>query len=100
MTKLNHIKLGTGAFVVNHGTYEGVPALFIEPVEVAGTVGADATDSGLEQHGVAPGGTVITFGNNKCAEVLREEIRAACPDPGRAPDPFVDAAERAVLGLD
>jgi hypothetical protein len=74
---INHIKLGIGAFVVNHGTFEGKPAIFIEPVEVAGTVGATATDSGLDQHGVAPGGTVITFENPKCAEVVREEIRAA-----------------------
>lgn len=72
-----HIKLGTGAFVVNHGRYNGVPALFIEPVEVAGTVGADASASGLSQHDVAPGGTVITFCNEASAEVLRDEIIAA-----------------------
>ena len=78
MESVKHIRLGTGAFVVNHGVFKGLPAVFIEPVEVAGTVGATATDSGLDQHDVAPGGTVITFGNAKCAEVLRDEIRAMC----------------------
>jgi hypothetical protein len=72
-----HIRLGNGSFVVNHGLYGGVPALFIEPVEAAGEVGADASEGGLSKTDVVPGGTIITFMNFECAEVLRSEIIAA-----------------------
>jgi len=85
MSDVKHIKLGTGAYVVNHGRYwmevggvkQAVAALFIEPVEVAGTVGADASNSGFPRNDVARGGIIITFQTPQCAEVLRNEIHEA-----------------------
>jgi DNA polymerase III delta prime subunit len=43
-------------------------------------------------------GRITMYEVNELVRVYRDYM-AAQDDPGRAPDPFVDAAERAALGL-
>lgn len=71
---VNLIELGDGKWIINHGTYGGRKAVFIEPAPAPGEVGADASKSGLRKTEVAEGGTVITLRNNQALGVLVDEL--------------------------
>jgi hypothetical protein len=74
---INVIELGAGRFVINHGYFGNKAALFIEPASMPGEIGEGASKSGLRKTECVPGGTVITFENLACADVLRDETEAA-----------------------
>lgn len=68
------IRLGDGDWIVNHGYYGENAALFIEPAPKRGTVGVDASESGINKATVATGGCVIAISNLAAAEVLSGQL--------------------------
>jgi len=76
-TKPRRVILGEGAHVVNYGTWEGSPAVFIEPAPSPGPVGGDATGAGLPKDVVSPAGLVLTLLNPLAALTLIEAITKA-----------------------
>lgn len=77
----NIIKIGLGNYVTNHGTYDGFPALFIEPV-----VGDGGTTGAKLKHGEQPhikldaisdAGTVIIFAGVEGAKVVLDDMQSA-----------------------
>lgn len=75
--KINEIALGAGNYIINHGTYGDCAAVFIEPAPQPGTVGTDASDSGLPNNQVAEGATVIAFYNLASIDALLAELAQA-----------------------
>jgi hypothetical protein len=75
MENVKVIEIGLGEVVSNWGTYEGKPALFIEPVTVAGVVGQHAPDG--PKHEVQPNSTIIRFHSPAGALVLMEDMLTA-----------------------
>ena len=75
------IRFGLGEVVCNWGTYEGKPAVFIEPVPVAGEVGTSAEkayqEMGRSREDVASGGVILQFVKPDGAGVLIQNINAA-----------------------
>ena len=69
------IELGKGAVVVDNGTYEGIRAVYIEPVSEPGTVGAKGPD--LPLNDVQPGTVVLRIHEQAGADVLAEYL---CPN--------------------
>lgn len=75
------IHVGRGEVVSNWGTYEGSPAVFIEPVVGnAGTIGEKVTEGVQPQivnDGVSDGGVVIVIHDKAGLDVLLEDFASA-----------------------
>lgn len=67
------IGLGTGSFIIELGTVDSKPAIFLEPAPAAGVVGDQAPDV-TPRKDLAEGGVALTFDNQKCAEVLADAV--------------------------
>jgi hypothetical protein len=81
MENVKVIEIGLGQVVSNWGTYEGKPALFIEPVPVAGKVGQQGPE--LPKHELTPNSTIIRFHSAKGANVIMEDILSAINCEGK-----------------
>lgn len=71
------VELGEGKFVINHGDRWGVPCIFIEKANKPQSVGADASEDGLDADDVSNGAIVIQLGNKEAADILIEQIQKA-----------------------
>jgi hypothetical protein len=73
------IEIGKGEVVSNYGTYEGKPAVFLEPVSSlgipAGKCGEAAPDS--PKDGVAPGTVILRIHDSAGAHVIMEDLVSA-----------------------
>jgi hypothetical protein len=68
MSDFTHIALGTGHYVITGGLYDGIPAIYFEPVAVPGPVGGLAPDGPMDE--VNPGTVILTFSDPKAASVI------------------------------
>lgn len=79
MTKI--IDIGVGKVVSNWGTYDGFPALFIEPVLGEPGRSGDDIECGREpqivKNAISDGGTVLVFRGLRGAQVIIEDIQSA-----------------------
>jgi hypothetical protein len=62
------VELGRGEYSIDRGTYEGTPAVFIEPVSPAGNVGGKGPD--LPLNALQPRTVILRIHDQKGAEVL------------------------------
>lgn len=73
------IELGLGEVVSNYGTYEGKPAVFLEPVKAldieAGQPGTSAPDT--PKNAVAPGTVILRIHESAGALVVMEDMVSA-----------------------
>lgn len=77
------IDLGLGKWVSNFGTYLGNPAVFIEPAEVAGEVGAkvpEASEPTIKANDVRDDGIILVIHDPRGARVIIEDLMAAIGD--------------------
>lgn len=78
MENVTVIHFGLGEVVTNWGTFEGHPAVFIEPAIVPGAVGERETDDEHEvRNAVRPGTIVLQFHNPDGAAILKQDIDSA-----------------------
>lgn len=78
MSDVKVVRIGLGEVVSNWGTYEGIPALFIEPATRAGIVGEkEFPDSEEIKTDVRDGGIILQFHNANGADILIEDINSA-----------------------
>jgi hypothetical protein len=77
----NVIEIGAGKVVSNWGTYNGFPALFIEPVLGEPGRSGDELEEGREpqivKDSVSDEGTVLVFRGLRGAQVIIEDIQSA-----------------------
>lgn len=66
------IKLGRGEYSIDAGEYEGVPAVFIEPVSPAGTPGEKGPE--LPLNSLQEGSFIIRIHDQRAAQVLAENL--------------------------
>jgi hypothetical protein len=73
------VELGLGKVVSNYGTYEGKPAIFLEPVATLGipngTPGTLAPDT--PKNALAPGSVVLRIHDSAGAHVVMEDLVSA-----------------------
>jgi hypothetical protein len=78
MSELNVIRLGLGSVVCNYGTYEGKPALFLEPVlgepGLTGEKVPDGREPQIVPDAIATG-TIIQMNSVEGARVLLEDLQ-------------------------
>lgn len=74
------VELGHGRMIVGHGTYHGIPALFVEPVPYQGVVG-DSAKGILPLDAVAPGSVVFTFSDEASVRVMADRLNAVFGEP-------------------
>lgn len=79
MENVTIVELGLGEVVSNYGTYEGKPAIFLEPVKnlgfQAGQPGNTAPDT--PRDGVAPGTVILRIHDSAGAHVVMEDLVSA-----------------------
>jgi hypothetical protein len=74
---------GAGRFVVDTGSYQQTPAVFICPVEQPGEVGASARHLGHDRHTLLPGERVLTFPTFDQAQAVADAlVNATAPTAG------------------
>lgn len=79
MENVTVIELGLGEVVSNYGTYEGKPAVFIEPVSALGIPNGEAGQSAPDtpRDGVAPGTVILRIHSPVGAHVVMEDMVSA-----------------------
>lgn len=73
--KAKVVRLGRGEIVSNYGTYNGSPAVFLEPADTPGKVGENA--QGYEKNELRAGSVVIVLDDLSGADVLMEDLNSA-----------------------
>lgn len=71
---LHIIEFGAGTIIIGRGSYDGKPALFLEPAEVPGVPGAIVPRDVQSGNDLAPASTVLTFDNLASAEAMRDML--------------------------
>jgi len=66
------IELGRGNVSIDRGTFGGVPAVFIEPVEQSGVPGEKGPDLPLDS--LRPGTVILEIHDQRGADVLAENL--------------------------
>lgn len=88
------IAFGHGRFVVDTGSYNQTPAVFICPVDQPGKVGASARSLGHYRHTLLPGEMVLTFPFFQQAQAVADALVTAPPPPVASVSPGTsDASE-------
>jgi hypothetical protein len=79
MENVTVIELGLGEVVSNYGTYEGKPAVFLEPVSALGIPNGQPGLSAPEtpKDSVAPGTVILRIHSAPGAHVVMEDIVSA-----------------------
>jgi hypothetical protein len=66
------VELGYGTVSIDKGTFGGVPAVFIEPVNPAGVLGEKGPD--LPLNSLRPGAVILEIHNQRGADVLADNL--------------------------
>ena len=79
MENVTVVELGIGEVVSNYGTFEGKPAVFLEPVKALGfQIGQPGkTAPETPSDGVAPGTVILRIHASEGAHVVMEDLVSA-----------------------
>ena len=88
------LTFGTGALVIDTGSYGGKPAVFVSPAKYPGEVGASAKRENHPLDSLVDGDTVMTFPTDAQAKIVADALcNALTPAPEPQPAPSDKIAE-------
>jgi len=84
MEGIKVVRIGLGEVTSNWGTFDGLPALFLEPISPAGKVGELAP--GEQKNSVVPGSVILQFHGTGGGEVVISDIQSCIALNGFIPE--------------
>ena len=75
MENIRVFRLGLGEVISSWGTYEGYPALFIEPASSPGVVGE--FDPSFEPNDLRVGSVVLQIHNPSGLDIIKQDMESA-----------------------